>query len=389
MLSLSILSGCLKKDDISKVNVNNCNNTFVISAYWNIYLFEHNENSIDFKLLKSLSNYSNNNAIYMCNDNTIISSYSYKGVKQDKAGITYFNLNNESSTDYSIEEGNNGIVGRYSNGVLIDTSLIQLGDIKPNYFIPDNEIILNNTDNSPIHRYTLTHLFDLNKRKVIKSYEMNQGQSWVTGDDLYSLQINSVTKTNLESKTREKIFGFKLSDVDQQIAVGIPALTGRVMIDDSIYIITGEESWNIASDRKTRSLKGLKRNIIYQLIDDNFHEISTLPYGDISYTVSLDNHIYIFTKKSNKVMRYSKEYNELYVFDFDFDSLKYEIESVGYTDDNFIIVLSTETKDRTGGIIVANHDFTKISEIMTLNIDTNTVSITTHRDVSTMQRHKI
>ena len=126
-LFLFYIQGCFK---IKQPNIiKNCNNTFVLSGYGNqIMLFEHQNSSTDFKLLKSYSpkkyiGYID--AFYDCKRDILVALQTSR--RTNKQGLITFDIKNYKRKLYKTDEFFNGIIGLYKNGFIYTTAKIQHG----------------------------------------------------------------------------------------------------------------------------------------------------------------------------------------------------------------------------------------------------------------------
>lgn len=359
--------------------VKDCNNTFVVSAFDNIYLFEHGPHSSSFRLIRPFDNYSNEQASYYCGSDDVISSFAFKGADQNHGGLSLLNVRTGKGEDIGMKE-NAVDFARYRNGILLQTRLLQGQPFDPalGYLSPGERRQRPHTG-EPFHLFTWMHFFDLDKKRVTRSYRQgNTFQSWIRGDDMYALQEGAFVKIDLVSGRRE------LLHEARGLPGGVAVMAGR-----QIYYVTGPHSWNAGEDRQHKRLIGYEANTVYKLVNGGFVKEFTLPYADPVYVVvPNERDIYVFTKNSRKVVRYDTAAKK--ATEYDFDTHGKSIEAVGYTDSRLIIVTDIRPGYVGGAVIVANLDFSDISKPYELpELDTNTVGVSTNKYENAEYRHRL
>ncbi len=397
-----LLVGCSNKTNTIKI-VQKCENTFVLSGYGNkILLFEHENNSTKFNLLKSFNH--GKNAFYDCKRNIIVAIQNKNKKERLDEGIITFNLKNNSEKLYKTNEGFNGIVAKYKNGFIYSTASVKnaIVDNKKYGYIPKNNIFPEKYILDPInekqidkikirdykngkqwYHYTEDKFFDLDKNKITTTYPFGMwSKSEIINDNLY-VYADSFLKINLKTKKSVNLWDASIEDKELNIKeLKLPKKTVRLFVNGIYYIITSSKSWDTATSRtSTRAVK-FKKGAIYQIKDKKLSFVKKLPQDDIVYANSLDKqNLYIFTK-SRKVIKYNIEQNKIidtFTIDINLDK-KFELSTVGFTNDNFILSF-TEDRYRNAYIIVANRNFTKFSK--PYNIRMSGIDISTEKSIHT------
>lgn len=372
---LTVLSACTQNSN-EKLTVNNCDNVFVVSDNHNIFLFEHESDNVDFHLLKKHTNSWNTDAFFDCKRNIIVSPYSAKG----EGGITIFNLSNNKSTDYIIDDDVNGQLGLYKSGVLLSTKLRHHTKIDKNsgYVSPWSIInkyrILKNPENYPEEmvndykkgefwkRFTYTHLFDLDTKKIVKSYKQTPYFGQVINGKIYAGFHDFIGTMDLENGFVEKIIGWEKTYNQDGTHISMPTMPVRVFVDKKPYIIPSHKSWDFKDRSGQQKLKKFKTNIIYQAENGKLVEVVTLPFDDAAYAVAVQYDMFVFNRSAKNIAKFNTQTNKLTEYNLALPAVteEYYINSVGFTKDNFILSFSDE--DRTKGLIfITNKNFTEIS----------------------------
>lgn len=398
-----LLVGCSSKTNTIKI-VQKCENTFVLSGNGNkILLFEHENNSTKFSLLKSFNH--GEDAFYDCKRNVIVAiqnKYKKKGLDE---GVITFNLKNNSEKLYKTYEGFNGIVARYKNGFIYSTASIKNGivDNKKYGYIPKEKIfnkrfvsdpnylkhggnqqIYNDYKNGKLwYHYTEDKFFDLDKNKITTTYPFGMwSKSEIINDNLY-VYADSFLKINLKTKKSVNLWNASIEDKEPNVKkLKLPKVSVRLFVNGVYYIITSSKSWDIATSRTNIKAVKFKRGAIYQIKDKKLSFVTMLPFDDIVYANSPDKqNLYIFTK-SRKVIKYNIQENrivETYKLNVNLDK-KFELATVGFTNDNFIISFQ-EDRYSNAYIVLADKKFTKFSK--PYNIKMGGMNISTEKSIHT------
>ncbi|MCB4750462.1 MAG: hypothetical protein LGB55_03245 [Sulfurovum sp.] len=381
-----LLIGHAAKTDTSKI-VQKCENTFVLSGYGNqIMLFEHKDNSTKFNLLKIY--HQGNNAFYDCKRNIIIALQNKK--RRLKEGILIYNISNNSQKLYETNSGFNGIIAKYKDGFIYSTSKTKLNKVNNNQFgyIPKNKIfskslILNSKNNELWYHYTEDRFFDLNKRSVIKTYPFGMWKiSEIINHDLY-VYAGDFLKINLINKKATNLWSIDHHMLKQNTKeLKLPKARVGLFVNGVYFIITSSKSWDTVTNRNNTKAVKFKKGAIYQIKNQKLSFTTLLPFDDIVYANSPDKkYLYIFTK-SRKVIKYNIKKNkivQIYKLNIHLDQ-KFELATVGFTDDNFIISFE-EDRYRNAYIVLANKNFTHFSK--PYNIRMGGIDIATQQSIHT------
>ena len=400
------LFGCVQNTN-EKLSVKDCDATFVVSDRRKIYLFEHENNMTNFHLLKTFDNWSNKAAFFDCKRNIVVSPYGYKGVKRDKGGVTIFDLNNGKVKDYEISDGVNGQLGLYENGVLLSTMLIHTAriDKKSGYVPPraiiDKKIVFESPERFPEEvvedykagrlwkTFEYIHLFDLDRKKVVKSYAQNASYGGVFEGKLYAeFVIGAVGIMDLNNGFREKIIERKMTNNVNGVHLSMPGNSIGVFVDKDHYTISTHRSWDFASDRNRRISTKFKKNAIYKVENEKLIEWAVIPFENISYAVVVGKNIFVFSGNTKNVAKYDTSTNKLTKYHLSLPALEdeYRIDSVGYTENSFIFALSVGGTSK-GLIFLTDKSFTKISPIY--EVPMSNMSVTTNQDIQTTNYHAV
>lgn len=399
--SVLLIEGCAKEAN-NKIVVENCDNVFVVSDESEIYLFEHEVEGVDFHLLGKYQNKSNTGAFFDCKRNIIVSPYGYKGVNNNKGGVTIFNLNNGKLKDYIIPDGVNGQLGVYNNGVLLSTMLMHSTKIdKKSGYVPPNEIIkkesvLENPKMFPrevVEQYNsgelwksfeYIHLFDLDTKTVTKSYSQNIDYGHIYNNKLYSEFIDAVGAIDLKNGFVEKIIERRVTKHKNEEQLSLPAISSGVFVNENYYVITTGRSW----DTTRRKMLNFEKNTIYKVVNESLVKLTSLPFKTFAYAFSINENIYIFSNTSEKVFEFNTQTKKNTLYDLKLpDSVKgYVIDSVGYTNKNFILTLSVPGYTK-GAIFLLSNDFSKISQ--KYDAPMGAMSVTTVNNIQTLNKRSL
>lgn len=395
-----LIIGCSNKTNTVKI-VQKCENTFVLSGYGNkILLFEHENNSIKFNLLKSLN--FGKNAFYDCKRNIIVATQN-KNKKQNE-GIITFDINNNSKKLYKTNEGFNGIVAKYKNGFIYSTASVKnaIVDNKKYGYIPKNNIFSKKYILNPINKdqvdkvkirdyqngklwyhYTEDKFFDLDENKITVTYPFGMwAKSEIIDDNLY-VYADSFLKIDLNTHKAINLLKTQISKNDTNIKqLALPKMTTRLFINGIYYIITSSKSWDTAISRTDIQAVKFKKGAIYQIKDKKLSFVKKLPLEDIVYANSPDKkHLYIFTK-SKKVIQYNIKENKIintFIIDINLDE-KFELSTVGFTNNNFILSFQDD-KYKNAYIVLSDRNFIKFSK--PYNIKMGGINISTEKSIHT------
>lgn len=394
-----MLPSCLQST-ADKLTVSKCGNSFVISDSKQIFLFEHDSDIEKYNLLKKLKNKSNNGAFFDCKRNIIVSPYGYKGVKNNKGGVTIFDLTTNKMRDYEIYDGVNGQLGRYKNGVLLSTMLIHRAKINseegyvPPKTVLDKNMIFDNPKRFPQEvvedykhgriwkLFEYMHLFDLDKKRIIKSYKQNADYGRIIEGKIYVELIDAVGIIDLENKFRIKLLERKTEYNNNEVRLSVPANTIGVFVNKEYYLITTDRSWDFATSRNQRVSKKYKNNTIYKIVDEKLIELAVLPFNHIAYSVAVGVDIFMFSNNAKNIAKFNTLTNKITKYKILLPSVskEYTIDSVGYTKNGFILAMSI--KGTTKGLIfLTNKSFSKISAVYAVPM--SNISITTNEDIQT------
>jgi len=373
------LSACTQNSN-EKPTVSNCDNTFVVSDNNNIYLFEHDNDSVNFNVLRQYENKSNMDAFFDCQRNIIVSPYSYKGIHNNEGGLTIFNLSNNKQKDYEIEDGINGQLGLYKNGVLLETMLVHRTKIDKNSgHISQKSIlneyrILNNPENYPEEmvndykagerwkRFTYTHLFDLDRKKIVKSYKQTPFSGRVINNKMYARFRDFIGIMDLKNSFVEKVIEWKETYNEDGTQFSMPSMSLHVFADKKTFIISTHKSWDFKNRNDQWEVKKFKKSTIYKVEEEKLVEAATLPFKDAAYAVAIKQDIFVFSNTAKNIAKFNTQTNKLTEYNLVLPDVteEYYLNSVGFTKDNFILSFSDE--ERTKGLVfLANKNFTEIS----------------------------
>lgn len=385
LLLVLFAGGC--QNNPARTAIKDCRNTFVVSGFDTIYLFEHEKERSDFSLIRSFKNYSNSQASYYCGSDYLVSSFAFKGADQNQGGLSLFNVATGASEDIDIKENAEGFI-RYKNGILLETRLLQGQPIDPTlgYLTPGE--LQNRIDpgrgmgmGEPFHLFTYLHFFDLEQKRITRSYrEGSTFQRWIRGDTMIALQKGAFVKIDLATGRREPLYEVGAKGLPS----GVAALVG-----EQLYYVTGPHSWNAGEDRHHKRLVGYEHNAIYKLVNGEFVKEFAIPYPDPVYIATPNERdIYVFTQESRKVIRYDTVTKR--AAEYDFDNQGKSIEAVGYTDTHLVIVTQTRPGYIGGAVIVATQDFSDVSKPYDLpELNTNTVGVSSNRYENVEYRNRL
>ena len=129
-------------------------------------------------------------------------------------------------------------------------------------------------------------------------------------------------------------------------------------------------------------LQGLEKNAIYKLVDGRMQKLVNYSQDDAVYLLGLDKTLYIFTN-SLKIIEYDIE--TMKIIERTMPSLSknnnLSIESVGYTEQNFIVALASQKAQTSSKIVLISRDFSDISSAT--SVDLRLISVTTDLAIDT------
>lgn len=405
-LLVAMSAACAKQEVSAVANVASCNNTFVIADHSWIKLFEHDSGSTNIKLVHSI-NVSEGGvgvAHYLCARNEIVNSYAYRGrgglVDYQDEGIEIRPLNGRMERYPFNKDGVSNLIP-YRNGLLFDTSLLQketidssLGFLSKREQFSDVPLTVGSymsgetpAEKSTHHVFTWLRFFDLDQRKVTRSYRHDSALvNWLEGDELIT-RNSALTSLNLVTDFRTG--KYKFSEGAPKSAKGSLDFRGGVVLRamGQFYAVASERAAKLGLGQFGRHYmrhllpSGMapakpskcKCMVVYSLdvASGEWREKLKIPYDDITYAIDRDKFIYLFTRASGKVLRYDTQANKYE--EIPFDTNGQSILAASYTGDNFVLVLGVTTSikpppDRNGpyrttaSMIVADSDFKQRSK---------------------------
>jgi hypothetical protein len=129
-------------------------------------------------------------------------------------------------------------------------------------------------------------------------------------------------------------------------------------------------------------LQSLEKNAIYKLVDGRMQKLVNYSQDDAVYLLGFDKKLYIFTN-SLKIIEYDIE--TMKITERTMPSLSknnnFSIESVGYTEQNFIVALASQKAETSSKIVLISRDFSDISSATSL--DLRLISVTTDLAIDT------
>lgn len=356
-----------------------CENTFVVSGFRKIYLFEHQPDKVNFKQLAFFKDWAPYSPFLDCDNNRIVVPYGAREGDSDADGVAIIDLHTGTKVDYPVGvKGIQGIPIRYRNGILLDTGLLQRAEITPDSdYIPWREI---RTDKSgkTYRIYTSTMFFDLDKLQFTRELDIDKLYGVLTGELLTSIQRGAITEINLQTRKSRVLYKSPPRD-SRDDSKRMPRYSLNVFSDGNYYVVTNRRSHNGPSDS---SLIGYENNAIYQLVDGAMVKLVNIPYSDATYLLGLDKKLYIFTQ-SFKVIEFDTVSKTMLEHDLldSVTSSDYRIDSVGYTQHNFVIAMSDYKQNLSSKVMLVSRDFKHVSAMHTVRI--GIIDITTNMAIDT------
>ena len=355
-----------------------CANTFVVSGSRKIYLFEHRPYGVEFKQLADFDDWAPLSAYLDCDANRIIAPYGARKGDRNNAGVAIIDLATGVKSEYPlVSKGIQGIPIKYRNGILLGTTLLQRGETAPSfgYMAPGERYTDKSGENYRI--YTPTVFFDLNKLQFTREFDIDIGYAVLADGVLTAKQRGAITAIDLQNKTTEVLFESPAPN-DSDNPVKLPMYHLNVFVDGNYYMVLNSRSYNKANF----GLSGYQSNGIYQLVDGSVVKLANIPYEDSTYLLGIENKLYIFTS-SFKAIEFDIRSKSMLEYDFSsaISEGEYQIESVGYTNSNFIIAMGNRQRDQSSKVLLVSRDFKQISA--PYNLDLRLISITTNLAIDT------
>ena len=355
-----------------------CENTFVVSGSRKIYLFEHRPKQVSFKKLAVFDDWAPISAYLDCDANRIIVPYAARGGDRNNSGVAIIDLATGIKREYPLaSKGIQGIPIKYRNGFLIGTTLLKRGETTPSYgyMAPGEGYTDKSGENYRI--YTPTVFFDLQKLQFTRELDLDIGYAVLADDILTAKQRGAITAINLKDKTTKVLFEPTVSDgLDKPLQ--LPMYHLSAFVEGNYYMVLNRRSYT----QQNFKLSGYQNNGIYQLAKGVMVKLANIPQDDSAYLLGIDNKLYIFTH-SFKAIEFDIRSKLMLEYDFStaINEVGYQIESVGYTDNNFIITLDSQHRDQTGKVLLVSRDFKQISA--PYSIDLRLISVTTNLAIDT------
>ncbi len=355
-LTMTLATACAKQDlgvIAAATAISSCDNTFIVSSDTWIKLFEHGLGSVNTKLVSDISVPEKGVGVaqFLCGRNEIVNNYSYRGrggvLDYQDEGIEIRPLNGRMER-YPFDKDGTSSPIPYRNGVLFDTTLLHKELIDPSlgfltkheqstdkplavekHFFGDKK----DKEQATHHVFTWMHFFDLDQRKVTRSYRRDvSAGDWLEGDDLVTRSA-ALMSMNLKTGHRKAIYEF---DPEQD---GVPHNEMQILrVHGKFYAVTSSrvgkvDGLPLGFPRKFR------KSTIYALDVESgkWRAKVKLPYDDITYTVDRGDSIYVFTRTSGKVLHYDVKANKLN--EISFDTGGKAVIAASHTTENFILVL--------------------------------------------------
>lgn len=379
VLAMILTSGCAKQDLSTAATISSCDNTFVVSADKWIKLFEHEPGGVNIKLVRDISVPEGGvgGANFICGRNEIISDYDFR---QDTRGLQDHGIEihklDGGMEHYQFKEGAS-LALPYRNGVLFHTMLLHKEPIDPSLgFLTMHEQATDtpltaggyvfggakDSAQATHHVFTWTHFFDLDQRKVTRSYRQDAtAGEWLEGDTLI-LRSAALMSVDLKTGRRTAIYEFDPAR-DRVPHNEMPILR----IAGKFYSVTSSRVGKVDGFPPDFPRK-FRKCTIYALENGEWRKRVRLPYSDITYVADQGEFIYVFTRASGKVLRYDTKSNKL--DEIAFDTGGKAVIAASYTKDNFVLVLGVTTRppERHGqyhtmaSMMVVSNDFQQRSQ---------------------------
>lgn len=389
-LGLVLLSACNSKYDqtqnTSAYLFSNCENTFIVSGSRKLYLFEHRPKSVEFDQLAVFDDWAPISPYLDCANNRIVVPYGARKADRSNAGIAIIDLSSGAKTEYPINSrGIQGIPLKYDNGLLLSTTLLKQTNplkIHPTYgYLPPGESY-KDTNNKSFRLFSPTAYFDLERLQFTKDLDLDLGYSVIENHKLYSKQRGAITAVDLVAKTTDVLYESKGSHFTWDKDIPLNHL--GVFLDSDYYMVLNRHSHNNPNE----ILEGFEKNAIYKLVDGAMQKLTKYPSEDAVYLLGLDKKLYIFTR-SLEVYEYNLETNALVEQKLPkFNDLKgYSIESIGYTQQNFIMTFDHHQSDIQSKVVLISRDFTQTSS--STSVDLRLISVTSEMAIDTSDNRGI
>ncbi len=358
-----------------------CENTFVVSGFRKIYLFEHQPDKVNFKQLAVFKDWAPYSPFLDCDNNRIVVPYGARKEDRNKGGVAIIDLHTGTKVDYPVGvKGIQGIPIRYRNGILLGTTLLQRGEVRPEsaYIAPGER--RTDKQGQAYRIYVSTMFFDLDKLQFSRELDIDTGYGVLTGELLTAKQRGAIAEINLQ--TRETRVLYKSPPLDsRESSRGMPTYNLNAFLDGNYYMVLNRRSYNGPGPGGS-GLIGYEKNAIYQLVDGAMVKLANIPYSDATYLLGLDKKLYIFTQ-SFKVIEFDTVSKTMLEHDLldSVTSSDYRIDSVGYTQHNFIIAMSDYKQNLSSKVMLVSHDFKQVSAMHTVHI--GYIDITTNMAIDT------
>lgn len=379
-----LVCGCEMTDDKFQNSTaylfSNCENTFTVSGSSKIYLFEHRHNSVEFDQLAVFDDWSPISAFLDCAANRIIVPYGARKDDRNNAGVAIIDLESGSKLEYPTgARGIQGIPLKYNNGLLLGTTLLNqqtLINNPPLYgYLPPGEVY-EDPQRQTYRVFAATTYFDLSSAKFTKDLPIDIGYSAIQNNIIYAKQRGAITAIDLDAKTTDVLY--ESSGKNSSEATNIPLNHLGVFLDADYFFVLNNYSHNGSNNE----FQGLEANVIYKLVDNGMQKLANYSEGDAVYLLGLDKKIYIFTS-ALKVIEYDVETMD--VIERALPSLSklhdFRIESVGYTEQNFILALNSQNAEIGSKIMLISRDFMGISHGK--SVELRSISVTTDLAIDT------
>lgn len=373
------MAACAKLGTSNETAVTSCDNSFVVAGNYGIKLFEHELGSVTTRLVRDISVPKGGaEAYYLCGRKEIVSVYANRGAAggQQDQGIEIYTPDGRME-NFRFEEGAGNLIP-YRDGLLFDTWLLHKEPINSDVgFLSRHEQAANTAltagsyvfgdakGKAPIpthHVFTWMHFFDLNQRKVIRSYRRDISfGDWLVGDTLTSFG-STVVSMDLITGRRTGILE-PSEPIRNQIKFDS---RGGVFLrtNDQMYAVASASVVRHSIERLGRPRERLllplgvapskpsqcKCMTVYEMDETGgfTREKIRLPYDDISYALDKGEFIYLFTRASGKVLRYNTRTNKFE--EIPFDTGGKAVIAATYTVENFVLVLAQATPTQTKAI---------------------------------------
>lgn len=379
-----LVSGCEladKKEQNTTVGLfSHCENTFTVSGSRKVYLFEHRPNSVEFDQLAVFDDWSPLSAFLDCAKNRMIVPYGARKDDRNNAGVAIIDLESGDKLEYSAgDRGIQGIPLKYDNGLLLSTTRLTqtvLSSNPPLYgYLPPGESY-HDKQGRAFRVFSPTTYFDLSSTKYTKDLDLDLGYSTLKDNIIYSKQRGAITAIDLDAKTTNVLY--ESSGKNSFEAINIPINHLGVFLDADYFFVLNNYSHNVSNNE----LEGLEANAIYKLVDSEIQKVVNFSRDDAVYLLGIDKTLYIFTQSFN-------------VIEYDIDTMEviertlsgvsqldqYRIESIGYTEQNFIMALDSQQPKMRSKIILISRDFAHISPAK--SVDLRLISVTTDLAIDT------